>query len=158
MINKIQQSLLEELEKSFDNPHFKPLQKLALIPGSTSPHERLKIGLYARPVLLLSSAIVLTILLGLVIYYFYLWSDHNALAYLLRQWRVELPLAFATIRWYLLVLFSVVPVSAFCWIAVLSPWVWAWNRRADRLGREAPLPQAAPIVLPGVWPPPPTRS
>ncbi len=35
---------------------------------------------------------------------------------------------------------------------------WAWNRRADRLNHEATLPKAAPVALPGVWPPPPTRN
>ncbi len=33
---------------------------------------------------------------------------------------------------------------------------WAWNRRADRLNREAILPPLEPVVVPGVWPPPPT--
>jgi hypothetical protein len=36
------------------------------------------------------------------------------------------------------------------------PFVWAWNRRADRLSREASLPQPVVSVAPGVWPPPPT--
>ncbi len=34
---------------------------------------------------------------------------------------------------------------------------WAWNRRADRLNRETPLPLAA-AETPGVWPPPPLVS
>ena len=36
------------------------------------------------------------------------------------------------------------------------PQIWAWNRRADRLNREASLPQPAPAAAPGVWPPPPS--
>ncbi len=35
---------------------------------------------------------------------------------------------------------------------------WAWNRRVDRLNREASVPLAVPAALPGVWPPPPTRN
>ncbi len=35
---------------------------------------------------------------------------------------------------------------------------WAWNRRADRLNREAAAPQAVPAILPGAWPPPPTQN
>lgn len=37
------------------------------------------------------------------------------------------------------------------------PTQWAWNRRADRLNREAILPLVS-AAIPGVWPPPPTRS
>ena len=32
---------------------------------------------------------------------------------------------------------------------------WAWNRRADRLNREAALTPPVTAVLIGVWPPPP---
>ena len=35
---------------------------------------------------------------------------------------------------------------------------WAWNRRADRLNREAALPPPAAVAVPGVWPPPPVVS
>ncbi len=35
---------------------------------------------------------------------------------------------------------------------------WAWNRRADRLSRQVPLPSSMSVALPGVWPPPPTQS
>lgn len=35
---------------------------------------------------------------------------------------------------------------------------WAWNRRADRLNREASLPQPALTSDMGVWPPPPSVS
>ena len=35
---------------------------------------------------------------------------------------------------------------------------WAWNRRANRLNSEVSLPQLAPTVAPGVWPPPPIVS
>ena len=35
------------------------------------------------------------------------------------------------------------------------PSAWAWNRRADRLSREAGLPQPAPAAS-GVWPPAPS--
>ena len=158
MINKIQEFLIKGLEKSFDKPYNKPLQKLMLIPGPTSPHERLRIGRYTQSTLLLFSAMVLIFFLGLVIYVLYLWSDRNALAYLLKHLRVELILAFAAVRWHLLVILAVVPLSTFWYIATLYPSVWAWNRRADRLNREAAAPQAVPAALPGVWPPPPTRN
>lgn len=36
------------------------------------------------------------------------------------------------------------------------PQIWAWNRRAERLNREASLPHPAVAVAPGVWPPPPS--
>ncbi len=35
---------------------------------------------------------------------------------------------------------------------------WAWNRRADRLNREANEPQALLAIDTGIWPPPPTVS
>ena len=35
---------------------------------------------------------------------------------------------------------------------------WAWNRRADRLNREAALPLPAPVAVPGSWPPPPASQ
>lgn len=38
------------------------------------------------------------------------------------------------------------------------PTHWAWNRRADRLNREASLPQPALTSDMGVWPPPPSVS
>jgi len=40
----------------------------------------------------------------------------------------------------------------FVWLLLLQ---WAWNRRADRLNREASSPQPALAATPGVWPPPP---
>jgi len=36
------------------------------------------------------------------------------------------------------------------------PQIWAWNRRADRLNREASLPPPTLAAVPGVWPPPPS--
>jgi len=41
-------------------------------------------------------------------------------------------------------------------LAFLFALRWAWNRRADRLNREASLPPPALAAVPGVWPPPPT--
>ena len=38
------------------------------------------------------------------------------------------------------------------------PFAWAWNRRADRLNREAALPPPELVAVPGVWPPPPMPS
>ena len=35
---------------------------------------------------------------------------------------------------------------------------WAWNRRADRLNREAILPLPVAAAVPGAWPPPPAVS
>jgi hypothetical protein len=46
-------------------------------------------------------------------------------------------------------------VLGFIWLLLLR---WAWNRRADRLNREASLPKPAVDVAPGVWPPPPNVS
>ena len=40
----------------------------------------------------------------------------------------------------------------FVWLLLLR---WAWNRRAERLNREASLPKPALSIDPGVWPPPP---
>jgi len=48
---------------------------------------------------------------------------------------------------------AVVFVFLYCF-----PTHWAWNRRADRLNREASLPQPALAIDAGVWPPPPIAS
>ena len=49
----------------------------------------------------------------------------------------------------------VLGVLGFVWLLLLR---WAWNRRADRLNREASLPQPELAVDTGIWPPPPTLS
>ncbi len=43
-------------------------------------------------------------------------------------------------------------VLGLVWLILLR---WAWNRRADRLNREGVPSEAAPLVVSGVWPPPP---
>ena len=43
-------------------------------------------------------------------------------------------------------------------IAIHLPARWAWNRRANRLTREASLPQPSLAIDTGVWPPPPSAS
>lgn len=40
------------------------------------------------------------------------------------------------------------------YVLSVLPYVWAWNRRADRLAKLLPEEPAAPIE--GIWPPPPS--
>ena len=52
-------------------------------------------------------------------------------------------------------------VPLFYGLATFTIWFptrWAWNRRADRLNREASLPQPALATDTSVWPPPPIAS
>ncbi len=164
MINKVQQYLqdyfIDGLEKSFDKPYHKTLQRLSLAPNPALPYDKLQIRVHARLALLLFSAMVLITLLGLTVYFFYLWSSDSAFTYLRGHWRGVFFAIFAdaTIRWSLIVLLSIAPLATLLWIVIVYPWVWAWNRRADRLSREAALLPSAPAAVPGVWPPPPTRS
>ena len=164
MIHKVQEYLqvyfIDGLEKSFDKPYYKVLQKWSLVPNPGSPQDRMQIRIYVRLSLLFSSALVLTTLSGLVIYFFYVWSGDFAFTYLRGHWRGVFfsILADTTIRWSLVVLLLMVPLFTACISAIAYPWVWAWNRRADRLNREASVPLAVPAALPGVWPPPPTRN
>ena len=164
MINRVRQYLqdyfIDGLEKSFDKPYHKTLQRLSLAPNPALPYDKLQMRVHARLALLFSSAMVLITLLGLAIYFFYLWSSAYAFTYLRGHWRVVFFAisADATIRWSLIVLLSIIPLSTLLWTVIVYPWVWAWNRRADRLSRATTQPQATPDTLPGVWPPPPTRS
>ncbi len=50
---------------------------------------------------------------------------------------------------------SIFPFSVIAGFLLSMPQIWAWNRRADRLNREASLPQPDLAAAPGVWPPPP---
>ncbi len=56
------------------------------------------------------------------------------------------------------VLSDCILLIAFCILTCVCQH-WAWNRRADRLNREAatsqPVPAGVPAETPAVWPPPP---
>ena len=54
--------------------------------------------------------------------------------------------------------FTMIISFTMLFLAFLLAARWAWNRRANRLNREGVPSEAAPLVVSGVWPPPPTAS
>jgi len=87
-----------------------------------------------------------------------IWYDYNTARHHTPK---AAPVA-ATEAWAI----ATTPTTMLCyvlgWVAFVILWClpthWAWNRRADRLNREAGLPQALLVALPGVWPPPPAQN
>ncbi len=90
----------------------------------------------------------------LLVYYDYTTAQHH---------EAKIPPVAATETWINTI--PPVTVLTFCFsllaavLLSLFPTQWAWNRRADRLNREASHPQQLIAVeVQGVWPPPPTAS
>ena len=145
-------------ERSLHKSYSKPLQKIGLLPEATSPYTKLSILRYLRNWFAFWVLLALFALIGLTAYGVFvvvftfsihqIQKQHHALVHIY----VSVTGKFVS---EMCILLCVEMLFASVW---LSPVIWAWNRRADRLNRKAALPPPVAAAAPGVWPPPPTVS
>ena len=160
MINAVERWLVQGLENALNWPYNKPLQAVGLMPKPTAPSVKLSISLYTRNMFVSSAALVLLAMFALAFYFVYLMLDWFTLHQIERHYQAMLHTGYVTAKPDIFALCLIPFTGTFLYALFSFPQFWAWNRRADRLNREAKglMPADVSDEMPGVWPPPPRTT
>lgn len=156
-MDKLQDYLVRSLEQSLHKHRNEPLQKLGLLPEATAPHTKLNAFRYLRNWFTVWILLMLFALLGLTAYCVFVVLATFSVHQIQKQYQAIAHIYFSFTGEFVSEMCILLCVEMFFATVWLSPVIWAWNRRADRLNRE-PMPRPAVADVPGIWPPPPIVS